>query len=378
LTVVDFVRNLLAQLILSAIQRLEERFKRWTKPGHEKLVSGTALDLTRSKRELVAENAFLRQQLIVLKRQTGRAQPTQKDRWRLVLLARLARGWKEALIAVKPDTLLKWHRQGFRLFWRRKSKPESRQPRIPAEAIALIGEMAVANRLWGAKRIRDELRKVGYRVSKRTVAKYMRQARRGLPPRQASQTWATFLANHAHEIWACDFLQTYDLFFRPIFLFFLIELGSRRAVHFGVTRSPSDAWTAQQLREATPFGEGPRFLLRDNDDKYGPQFARVAKGTNMDVLRTPVRAPKANAICERFLGSVRRECLDHMLVLSERHLQRIITAYVGYFNDARPHQGIGQRIPGSLGNDAEIGHNEGRVVAFPVLGGLHHDYRRAA
>jgi putative transposase len=186
----------------------------------------------------------------------------------------------------------------------------------------------------------------------------------------------TFLKNHASEIWACDFVQTYDVFFRTIFVFFVIELESRRVVHFGVTRSPSDAWVAQQWRNATPFEEGPRFLIRDNDDKFGPHFSRVTD--NIDVLKTPVRAPKANAICERFIGSVRRECLDHVIILSERHLQRLVRDYVDYFNHVRPHQGIG-RIPDPLNADQiDESQTNHPVIAVPVLGGLHHDYRRAA
>jgi putative transposase len=206
--------------------------------------------------------------------------------------------------------------------------------------------------------------------------KYMKQARRDLPSRQTGQTWATFLKNHASEIWACDFVQTYDLFFRTIFVFFIIELESRRVVHFGVTRSPNDVWVAQQWRHATPFGEGPQFLIRDNDDKFGPHFSLVT--SNVDILKTPVRAPKANAICERFIGSVRRECLDHVIILSERHLRRLVHEYVDYFNHVRPHQGIG-RIPDPLnadGSDESQLHHP--VIAVPVLGGLHHDYRRAA
>lgn len=173
----------------------------------------------------------------------------------------------------------------------------------------------------------------------------MGQAWRGLPPDHKLQTGATFLANHADEIWACDFVQTYDLFFRTIFVFFMVELGSRRMVHFGVMQSPSDAWVAQLLREATPFGEGPRFLIYDNDGKYGDRFERIAAGTGSEVIHTTVGAPKANAVCERFIGSVRREMLDHILILSERHLRRKVAAYVRYFNHARPHQGINGQIP---------------------------------
>jgi transposase InsO family protein len=206
----------------------------------------------------------------------------------------------------------------------------------------------------------------------------MRQARKNLPPRSSGQTWATFIHNHAHDMWACDFVQSFDVFFGTIFLFFIIELGSRRVVHFNVTRYPTDAWVAQQLREATPYGQRPRFLIRDNDDRYGERFGRVVKGTTIEVLRTPVRAPKANAICERFIGSVRRECLDHLIILSEQQLYRIIDEYVTYFNRARPHQGIGSRIPDPLADDDTGEPGTGQVVAYPVLGGLHHDYRRAA
>ncbi len=200
---------------------------------------------------------------------------------------------------------------------------------------------------------------------------YLRQVRSPVP---TSQTWGTFLRNHAKDIWAVDFLQTYDLFFRAVFVFVVIELGSRRLVHFGVTRSPNDAWVAQQLREATPYGQGPRFLIRDNDHKFGAAFDRVAQGTHIDVLTTPYQAPKANAVCKRFLGSVRRECLDFFLILNERHLYKTVKQYQAYFNHARPHQGISQRIPDPLEQLEE--QNVGRIMAHPVLGGLHHNYRR--
>jgi transposase InsO family protein len=232
--------------------------------------------------------------------------------------------------------------------------------------------MARDNRLWGAERIRGELLKLGIRVAKRTVQKYMRSAR---PRRPSGQSWATFLRNHLHQIWACDFVQTYDIWFRPLFAFFIIELGSRRVVGVGVTPNPSSTWVAQQLRNATPFGAGPRFILRDRDDKYGSEFDRVARGAGARVLKAPVRAPKANAFCERFLGSVRRECLDHLLVLDERHLLEILVEYVRYFDEARPHQGIGQLVPAGT---STAGSGRGAVIARPVLGGLHHDYRRAA
>lgn len=199
----------------------------------------------------------------------------------------------------------------------------------------------------------------------------MKQARRDWPPRPSGQTWETFLKNHASEIWACDFVQTYDVFFRTIFVFFIIELGSRRVVHFGVIRSPSDVWSAQQWRNATPFEEGPRFLIRDNDDKFGSHFSDVTG--SIDVLNTPVRAPKANAACECFIGSVRRECLDHIIILNERHPRRLVREYVDYFNHARPHQGIDRiPVPPETNRNAAA-QTDQPVLAVPVLGGLHHD-----
>ncbi|HEX3051269.1 MAG TPA: helix-turn-helix domain-containing protein [Aggregatilineaceae bacterium] len=252
----------------------------------------------KSKPELIVENAFSRQQLIVVTRYAKQPKLTPQDRGLLVLLASRVQGWKNALLIVKPDTLLKWHRQGFKLYWRQKSQGTPRRPQISEETIALIKEMAVENRLWGAPRIRDELHKLVIRVSKRTIQRYTRQARRGLPPQQKSQTWTTFLANHASEIWACDFVQTYDLFFRAIFLFFIIEHGSRRVVHVSVTRSPSDAWAAQQIREATSFGDGPRFLVCDNDGKYGALFDHAVTGAGSTLIHTPPSAflPHGNRI----------------------------------------------------------------------------------
>jgi len=235
--------------------------------------------------------------------------------------------------------------------------------------------MAKNNRLWGAERIRGELLKLGMRVCKRTIQKYMRHMR---PPRSKGQNWRTFLRNHAGEIWACDFLQVTDLFFRSLFAFFIIELRSRKVIHVGVTRSPTAAWTAQQLREATAYGHTPKYLIRDNDSKFGPCFARVAATNGIKILKTPYYAPRAHAICERFLGSVRRECLDHVLILQEKQLHRVLRAYVEYFNRARPHQGIRQQVPEREATSVPSAQPDERIISVPVLGGLHHEYRIVA
>jgi putative transposase len=221
------------------------------------------------------------------------------------------------------------------------------------------------------ERIRDELLKLGIRVSKRTIQKYMRQV---CPPRPRGQNWATFLRNHAKDVWACDFLQVTDLFFGSLFAFFVIELQYRKVIHDGVTRSPTDAWTAQHLREATQYGQKPKYLIRDHESKFGSCFDRVAATSGVKILRTP----RANAVCERFLGCVRRECLDHMLILHEKQLHWVLRSYVEYFNDARPHQGIHQQVPQGELPSVPPGQYGNRIISVPVLGGLHHEYRRVA
>jgi putative transposase len=231
--------------------------------------------------------------------------------------------------------------------------------------------MAKENRLWGVERTRGELLKPGVRVSKRTIQRYMPKVRRA-----SSQTWAAFLKNHANDIWACDSTVTHDLLFRPLYIFLVIQLQSRRIVHTAVTRSPTDDCTAQQLREATPWGRSPKYLIRDRDNKYGPLFLNVAGSTGIQVLNAPVRAPKANAICERFIGSLKRECLDHLLILHSHQLHRVVRAHVDYYNYSRPHQGIGQGVPAQFPRAYPL--SSGQIVATPVLGGLHHAYSRAA
>jgi putative transposase len=372
---VQGILTFMTRLTGLCLQSLHCRYVAWTKPDATSLLLGALADLARNKSELVAENALLRQQLIILRRQVKRPACTRTDRILLVLLARIVRAWKQALFIVQPETLLRWHRLGLKLFWKYKSRAAFLTPRISQETVDLIKQMARDNRLWGAERIRGELLKLGIHVCKRTIQKYMRQIRATRPQ---GQTWRTFIHTHAQQIWACDFLPVTDLFFRSLFAFFIIELHSRRVIHVGVTRSPTDAWTAQQLREATAFGMGPKYLIRDHDSKFGVIFDRVAKTSGIELLKTPYHAPRANALCERFLGSVRRECIDHLLILHERQLQRVLNAYVRYFNRTRPHQGIKQQIPEPPTKPLPPDPTGGKILSFPVLGGLHHDYRRSA
>jgi len=338
------------------------------------VVVGLLRDLTRSRDQLIAENALLRQQLIVASRKVKRPEFKPHERGLMVLLASIVRGWRDAVLLVKPETILRWHREGFRLFW--KSKSQQRKPaksKISAEWIALIRRMAQENRLWGAERIRGELLKLGISVAKRTVQRYMRGV--GTPTSPHGQSWKTFLVNHT--VWACDFLQDYDIWFRPLFAFFVVDIKSREVIHVGVTRAPTEQWTAQQFRNITPFGEGPDVIIRDNDSKFGTEFDQVAKSAGMKVVRTAVRAPLMNATCERYLGSVRRECLDHIIILGRRHLANVLNEYcLHYFNHMRPHQGIHQRIPSPVKSKMFI--SSDTVRSIPILAGLHHDYQVAA
>jgi putative transposase len=262
----------LRQRIALCFHARSDGIVRWMKPRSTSLLLGTIAELAKGKSELLVENALLRQQLIILRRQVKRPACRKTDRFLLVLLAKILRTWKQTLLIVQPETLLRWHRERFRLFWKHKSKADSRQPKLSLQTIALIKEMARSNRLWGAERIRGELLKLGIRVCKRTIQKYMRQVRLPCP---GGQKWSTFLRNHAGEIWACDFLQVTDLFFRPLFAFFLIELKSRKVIHVGVTRAPTDTWTAQQLREATPYGQTPKYLI--SDEEGAPHTALCAR-----------------------------------------------------------------------------------------------------
>lgn len=227
----------LTQLVVRLVTCFEHAFLRLTQSCRLSIVLSTVADLTRSKSDRIAENALLRQQLSVLDRQVKKPSFSQSDHLWLVLLASRVKNWKEALLLFKPDTLRRWHRQGFRLFWKFKSRNRGGRPKLEAETVALIQQMAQENRWWGAERIREELLKLGVTVAKHTIQTYIARVRPAKPP---SQTWATFLKNHAKDIWACDFLPIIDVWFRPLYLFFIVELASRRVVHSGVTRSPTE------------------------------------------------------------------------------------------------------------------------------------------
>ncbi len=323
---------------------------------------------------LIAENLCLRQQLAVLSRRQPRPLLRDKDRRFWILMNRWFVGWRECLILVQPETVLRWHERGWRYYWRWKSRRRGVGRKcISHELRQLIRRMARENPLWGQMRIMAELLKLGHFVTPRTVRKYMHRPWTGKP----SPRWREFLAQHAKDLWACDFLTVRTLTFQTLYVFFLIHHANREVVHVRVTNHPTAAWTGQQLVNASFDRKPPRFLIRDRDSIYGAEFSHRARSLGIREIRTPVRVPKANAIAERFVGTLRRECLDRVFVFNERHLQRLVTEFVDYYNRHRPHRSLNQHPPCPV-VPIPTGPPDGRVVATPVLGGLHHVYRRAA
>jgi len=349
----------------------QKKIKFWIKPAKPVLISGLLIDFTCSRADLIAENALLRQQIIVLNRQIKHPELTNQDRFLFILLSRFTKFWGQSIHMVQPETLLRWHRDLFRWHWRRKSQG---QFKISPETIVLIRTMAKENPMWGAERIRGELLKLGIEASKRTIQKYLPKEKRSS---SSNQTWATFLKNQADGIWACDFTVVYDWLFRQWYVFIVMELKTRKIIHARVTKHPTDEWTAQQLREATAWQRGPKYLIRDRDSKYATRFSEVAISSNIKELKTPYRTPQANGVCERFMGSLRRECLDHTLIHHDRHLQQVVNEYIFYFNQERPHQGIDQRIPAYF-DLPRSNSTKGRIRSKSILGGLHHSCSRAA
>ena len=370
--------SFIANACKHAVRRVRASLETVTKPVSASLVLDTIADATRSRKHLIIENAMLRQQVIVLKRTVKKPKINRRDRLRLLTLARLTPFWQSAMHIVQPATLLRWHRDLFRCYWTWKSRSKRKQPTIPVETIALIQQMAKENRSWGAERIRGELLKLGIKVGKPTIQKYMRRVRQGANGH--SQTWPTFLRNHAHEIWACDFAVVHDILFRPLYIFIVIAHHTREIVHAAITRHPTGSWLAQQLREATPWNNKPKYLIRDNDKKFGKQFSAVAKNSGIKELKTPIAAPRANALCERLIGSLRRECFDHVIILNSRQGKRKVTEYATYYNHHRPHQGIRQQRPAKMTHSPmpTSQHIQGRVISTPHLSGLHHSYAYAS
>jgi putative transposase len=333
----------------------------------------------RPRRSIQAENLVLRRQLALFKERGVR--PRRIDAATRLSLAWLSRlcDWRSCVIVVRPETIVRWHRAGWRLFWRYKSRPG--RPSIPPELRQLIRRMAGENPLWGEERIANELLvKLGIRVSPRTVRKYMPPRPPGQP--RGDQRWSTFLRNHAAAILACDFFVAVTATFRMLYVFVVIEHGTRRLAHINVTANPTADWTLQQLREVVGNGEGHRYLIHDRDRIFAEHLDDSIRALGVEVLRTPVTSPKANAICERVIGTARRECLDWLIPVSQAHLLAILKCWVTHYNSGRPHSALGPGVPDPPKNQEVTPKPETRhrlatnalVLAKSVLGGLHHEY----
>jgi putative transposase len=319
----------------------------------------------RDRSAMQLEILALRHQLHVINRsRPQRLRLTRADRMLWVWLSKCWNGWRAALAIVRPETVVAWHRRGFRLFWTWKSRHRAGRPGVPPEVRHLIRTMADMNPLWGAPRIHGELLKLGIDVSQSTVAKYMPRHRR--PP---SQTWRTFLTNHVGQITAADFFVVPTATCRLLFVLVIVAHQRRRVVHVAVTGHPTAAWTAQQLREAFPGDEVPRYLIRDRDHAFAG-IGPTATGMGIHEVLTAPRSPWQNAYAERVIGSIRRECLDHVIVVNETGLSRLLTRYPTYYHQSRTHLSLGKDSP------------EPRPIApptcspVPQVGGLHHRYDR--
>lgn len=325
----------------------------------------------RSRGVLQAENLALCHQLCVLSRSVKRPKIRPSDRILWSALARLWSDWKDALIFVKPDTVIRWQRKRFKAHWARlSSRRGPGRPPIPEEVQELIRMMSRMNPTWGSPHIAGELAKLGFLVWPSTVKKYMVR-----PDKPPSQQWRTFLSNHAREIASIDFLVVPTVRFTMLYVLVFLSLERRRVIHFNVTAHPTAEWTAQQVVEAFPWDSAPKYLLRDRDGIYGPEFRSRVKNMDIEEVLTAPRSPWQDPYSERLNGSIQRECVDHVIAFGEGHLKRILKSYSQYYNEYRTHLSLEMDTP--LGRPVQ-GPEQGKIVSFPQVGGLHHCYERRA
>jgi putative transposase len=320
---------------------------------------------------LVAENLLLRQQLIVVRRQIKRPRLRRFDRWLIGALAGRFHQLLNAVLPVKPETVISWHRAAWRLLGRWRSRRPPGRPPVDADLRDLIRRMWRENTTWGQQIIAAELATLGYQISSRTVAKY----RPSNLDRQRGQRWTTFIRNHLQETWACDFFVLVTARFRVLYVFVVLSLGRRTIVHAGVTAHPSARWAAQRIAEATSDAHQiPRFLVHDRDSIYGTAFHYRVRGLGTRLLATPPRAPTANAFGERVIGTLRRDCFDHIIVRDEQHTERVLREYLAYYH-GRPHRALRMQPPDGPRHLPPPRPPMGTPIAgIPILGGLHHRY----
>jgi transposase InsO family protein len=349
-------------------------------------IIGIGSDVLRLVVSFFRPSSAIRAENLVLRRQLARyiecgIRPRRVDHVTRVSLALLSRlfDWRDAVVIVRPSTIVRWHRLGWRIFWRRKCRVG--RPPIPAELRSLIRRMAAENALWGEERIANELVvKLGIRVSPRTVRKYMPKRPLGQP--RGDQRWSTFLKNHANVILACDFFVAVTATFRMLYVFVVMEHGTRRLAHMNVTEHPTANWTLQQLRAVVGEEGAHQYLIHDRDKIFARHLDDSIRALGMEVLRSPVASPKANSLCERVIGTIRRECLDWVIPLSEAHLRFILKSWIEHYNRGRPHSRLGPGVPDPPRGAAAVPKSESRhrlaagalVLAKSVLGGLHHEY----
>ncbi len=334
---------------------------------------GALVRLFRHRGSVVLENLVLRQQLAVLKRRHSRPHLGLLEKLFWVAVRQFWSQWRQSLIVVTPETVVRWHRAGFRLYWKMISRVRTQVGRrqTPKEVRELIFRMVRENPTWGAPRVHGELLMIGFHISERTISRWMKRAPKDPEP---AKRWLAFLRNHREAIAAMDFFTVPTITFGVLYCFFVIAHDRRRILHFNVTKHPTSRWTVQQLREAFPFASAPRFLIFDRDGKYGIAVPAAIRSLGMQHVRTSFESPWQNGVAERWVESCRRDLLDHIIAVNEHHLKRLLTEYVCYYHEDRTHLGLGKKTPAGRTRSAICG----RIFSRERLGGLHHRYDRAA
>jgi putative transposase len=323
----------------------------------------------KSRIQLQLEIVYLRKQLEILARSSTKPRFRPSDRFFFSFLTNVFSSWKTTLLIIKPGTVIRWHQQGFRLYWRWKSRSALGRPAIPQAQINLIRQMAADNPRWGAPRIHGELLKLGFDISESTVLRYMPRK----PSRTTRQRWKTFLKNHSSEIISLDFFVVPTITFKLLHVLVFLSHDRRKVVHFNVTAHPTSEWATQQLRNAFCDEEPLKFLIRDRDSNFGEGFTRSVKALGIRPIVTSYRSPWQNGYVERLIGSIRRECLDHLIIINETHLREILHDYIRYYNAQRTHLGINKDSPETREVQAD-----GEIDKMAVANGLHYYYFREA